>query len=317
MRRQMWGVAGFGLIVMASGAAPASSEPPQGAGQVRPATVQERREIEVEARRTPRVPVETRVVRGAPYFAEVVIESVQPLPDGNRIVNRTTGRVYRDSEGRVRREEDRAPGQVGSITISDPVAGTSYSLDPASKTAWKSGVVVFKQVSPVLAPRGADPAAVDLKRRLEAEVAAAHGTQTARSLPPPPPPPPPAPVPLPPHGLLSAGRHDQTWEEKTEKLPARNIEGVMAEGTRITRTIRAGAIGNEQPIVSVTEEWVSSELQILVLTRTSDPRTGEYTYRLLNVARSEPNRSWFEVPGDYSVQDTGMIRRLEPTTTSR
>ena len=64
------------------------------------------------------------------------------------------------------------------------------------------------------------------------------------------------------------------WDEKTEKLPARNIEAVMAEGTRTTRTIPAGAIGNEQPLVTVTEEWRSPELQVLVLTRTSDPRTG-------------------------------------------
>jgi hypothetical protein len=305
MRRKMCLVAGFGLLVMASGAAPASSEP-QGGGQVRPATVQERREIETRA---VRVPVEARVVRGAPYFAEVVIESVQLLPDGNRIVNRTTGRVYRDSEGRVRREEDRAPGQVGSIAISDPVAGTSYSLDPASKTAWKSGVVVFNRISPTVAPHGVDPAEVERKRRIEGEIAAVQ----ARPVPPPPPP---APVRGEPSGMIKRSS-SPGWAEQTEKLPARTIEGVMAEGTRTTRTIPAGAIGNEQPIVTVTEEWTSSELQILVLTRTSDPRTGEYTYRVLNVTRSEPNRSWFEVPGDYTVQETGMIRRLEPPAADR
>jgi hypothetical protein len=305
MRRQVWVVAGFGALVMAGGAAPASSAP-QGGGQVRPATVQERRDVEV---RPVRVPVEARVVRGAPYFAEVVIESVQSLPDGNRIVNRTTGRVYRDGEGRVRREEDRAPGQVGSIAISDPVAGTSYSLDPASKIAWKSRVVMYKQVSPVATPRGADPAAVELKRRLEGEMVAAQPRPV-------PPPPPPAPVRGEPSGMIQRAASPR-WDEQTEKLPARNIEGVMAEGTRTTRTIPAGTIGNEQPIVTVTEEWISSELQILMLTRTSDPRTGEYTYRVLNVTRSEPNRSWFEVPGDYTVQESGMLRRKEPVAHER
>jgi hypothetical protein len=305
MRRQVWITAAVAAVVIAGGAPPAVGQPPPGAGQAPPTTVQQRREIEV---RPARLPVEARIVRGAPYFAELVIESVQQLPDGNRIVNRTTGRVYRDSEGRTRREEDRAPGQVGSIAISDPVAGTSFSLDPASKTAWKSGLTVFDPLPRVVPPAGTDPAEVERKRRIEGYIAAVQPRPV-----PAPPPPPPAPVPGEPSGMIQRSASPR-WEEKTEKLPARTIEGVRAEGTRTSRTIMAGAIGNEQPIVSVTEEWVSPELQILVLTRTSDPRTGESTYRLLNITRSEPNRSWFEVPGDYTVHDSGMIRRLQPAT---
>src|SRR5688500_16691815 len=69
------------------------------------------------------VPVESQLVKGAPYTAEVVTESVQTLADGNRIVRKTTGRVYRDSQGRTRREDDREPGTVRMISITDPVAG--------------------------------------------------------------------------------------------------------------------------------------------------------------------------------------------------
>jgi hypothetical protein len=98
------------------------------------------------------------------------------------------------------------------------------------------------------------------------------------------------------------------WDEKKEKLPARNVEGVMAEGTRTTRTIPAGAIGNEAPIVTVTEEWYSADLQVLVMTKTSDPRSGESTYRLLNISRAEPNQSWFEIPADYTVKVSGVAR---------
>ena len=113
-------------------------------------------------------------------------------------------------------------------------------------------------------------------------------------------------------GAATMKQRSPEWEEKAEVLPARNIEGVMAEGRRITRTIPAGAIGNEQPIVSVTEEWRSPELQVLVMTRTSDPRTGESVYRLQNITRAEPNGSWFEVPADYTIRETG-VRRLEPS----
>jgi hypothetical protein len=262
-----------------------------------------------------RVPMEVKIIKGAPYFADVVIESTQELPDGNRILNRTTGRVYRDGEGRVRREENRAHGQSGqgSITITDPVANVSVAMDPETKTAWRTASGTARAIVGLGGRGGAvarstnvDPAELERRRRIEAEIAAG----TARTVAPPPPPPAPAQGAA--GGMLRrTGGPD--WEEKTEQLPARQIEGVMAEGTRITRTIPAGAIGNEQPIVITSEEWVSPELQVLVMTRTSDPRTGESTYRLMNITRGEPNPSWFEIPPDYTVRESG-VNRLTPAS---
>ncbi len=77
----------------------------------------------------------------------------------------------------------------------------------------------------------------------------------------------------------------------------------MAEGTRITRTIPAGSVGNEQPIVITTETWYSPDLKVLVMTKTNDPRMGETTYRLTNIQRSEPPANLFQVPDDYTVKD--------------
>jgi hypothetical protein len=88
-----------------------------------------------------RMPLETRMVTNAPYSAEVVTDHMQQLADGNRIVEHSSGRVYRDKEGRVRREEDRPSGNP-SISIVDPVAGVSYSLDPERRIAWKSSAQV-------------------------------------------------------------------------------------------------------------------------------------------------------------------------------
>src|SRR5689334_22829604 len=87
----------------------------------------------------PRVPLEAKTLKGAPYSAEVVTDHTQSLPDGNRIVEHSTGRVYRDGEGRVRREEDRPSGSP-SVSIVDPVAGVSYSLDPERRIAWKTPI---------------------------------------------------------------------------------------------------------------------------------------------------------------------------------
>jgi hypothetical protein len=248
-----------------------------------------------------RVPLEASVVTGAPYSAEVVTESVQVLGDGNRIVRRTTGRVYRDGQGRTRREEDQEPGRVASISITDPVAHVAYSLEPDSKSAWKSDSYAARVLARKLPAAGVDPAELERRQKVEAEIAAARS-----SAPPPPPPPPP------PAGSGRGSARTSGWDEKTERLAPRNIEGVMAQGTRTTRTIPAGAIGNEQPIVTVTEEWRSPELQALVMTRTADPRTGESTYKLINIVRAEPGQAWFEVPADYTVMESGL-RKVAPS----
>src|SRR5262249_8635025 len=45
------------------------------------------------------------VVTGAPYSAQAITEITQTLADGNRIVRKVTASVYRDSAGRVRRDQ--------------------------------------------------------------------------------------------------------------------------------------------------------------------------------------------------------------------
>src|SRR5690242_15868312 len=48
---------------------------------------------------------EGKPVKGAPYSAEAVTETTQALADGNRISHKNSSVMYRDSEGRTRREE--------------------------------------------------------------------------------------------------------------------------------------------------------------------------------------------------------------------
>jgi TonB family protein len=98
------------------------------------------------------------------------------------------------------------------------------------------------------------------------------------------------------------GRRDE--HSKTESLGKQNIEGVDAEGTRNTVEIPAGEIGNEREIEIVFERWYSPELQLVVMTKHSDPRFGETTYRLININRSEPAHELFELPDDYTLNET-------------
>ena len=297
-------VMGAAAMLCAAHAAGAQ-EPPAGAGGGFGAVSRALVEAEQQPMRASgvRVPMESRLVKGAPYSAEVVIENVQVLADGNRITNRTTGRVMRDSEGRTRREEDKEPGRAAMIAITDPVAGMSISMDPETRTAYKTAGAMARTLVSKITSNASDPAEIERRRAVETEMAAQARTGGAGA---------------------SAGAGGRVmlrrsggpaWDEKVEKLPARTIEGVMAEGTRVTRTIPAGAIGNDQPIVTTTEEWVSRDLGVLVLTRASDPRAGEHTYRLLNIVRAEPGASWFEIPPDYTVKESG-VKRLAPAVRS-
>ena len=81
------------------------------------------------------------------------------------------------------------------------------------------------------------------------------------------------------------------------------MEGVEADGTRTTFTIPKGQIGNEQPLSIVSERWFSPALKVLVMSRQSDPRFGETTYRLANINRSEPSPALFEIPSDFTVEE--------------
>lgn len=90
---------------------------------------------------------------------------------------------------------------------------------------------------------------------------------------------------------------------KTEDLGTQTMEGLLVTGTRSTRTIPAGQIGNDKPIIIVTEVWTSPDLKTIVSSKRSDPRMGEQTFQLTNITRGDPDPSLFSVPGDFKVID--------------
>jgi hypothetical protein len=225
----------------------------------------------------------TAVVKGAPYSATMINESVQTLADGNRVVQTNTGTVLRDSQGRTR--QDAALPAIGNLSaanaphlvfIQDPVAGTSYTLNLTDKTAWKNPTPPAGKGGP-------------------------GGTlfvHTEGGMPPLPPPPP----------MIAETRHlggDEQTEAKTESLGSQTMEGVVVTGVRTTRTIPAGQVGNDRPIDIVTEVWTSRDLKTIVSSKRNDPRMGEQTFRLTNIVRAEPDPSLFAVPADFKIIDGG------------
>jgi hypothetical protein len=217
-----------------------------------------------------------RVVKNAPYSADVVTESTHTLADGNHIRQSSTTKVYRDSEGRTRHEQAvnlsglaQNANMPQLVFINDPVAGTSYALNAKDRTGTKSTFTARAQGGP--RPQGSDSTAAG---------------PTPRGM----------------------GRRSMTDQNvKTEALGKQTIEGVQAEGKRTTMTIPAGQMGNDLPIVIVTETWYSADLQAMVMTKHSDPRNGETVTRMSNVSRSEPSKMLFEAPADYKVTESQHV----------
>ncbi len=230
-----------------------------------------------------------RLVKGAPYSAQAVTEMTQILSDGNRIVNSSTAAVYRDGEGRTRREQTlKAIGAFSAsgesfktISINDPVAGVAFVLEPHSHTARKiQGLRVEGGPPEGFKVNAAGEGNVTFNRTPGGEVQLRRGNTEAKV------------------------REEKARNEfRNEDLGTQPVEGVNAVGTRTTVTIPAGQIGNERAIEIVDEHWFSPDLKTMVMTRHSDPRSGEVIYRLTNINRTEPDHSLFEVPADYTLKE--------------
>ena len=212
-------------------------------------------------------------VTGAPYSAVQTTLVQQTLSNGNQIVRQETAKVYRDGQGRVRIEQTTT--RAGSaqartfITITDPVAKTSYELNPEAKTFVKMPARVFAGPSSAQAQSGsAFPAG---RGRGQGQGQAAI-----------------------------AGRPQRGPQIAEEDLGSQTIEGIGATGKRSTQNIPAGEIGNQQAIQVVRETWVSTALHVPVMIKTSDPRFGTTSMQLSNVVMAEPDSALFQPPADYT-----------------
>ena|GEM_PF-597024 len=326
---------------------------------------------------------DNKVVKGAPFSGDWINESIQTLADGNRIINRSTTAIYRDSQGRTRREQEfKFFGAIGdaqrkSIQIFDPVLEHQYILDPQNRIARElqtrlsistssmpriggaaalnisAGVLqgtAIKKTQPVYPPiaraaKASGPVQVDVTIDENGNVVAAEASSGHPLLR--------APAveaarqwqfkptevggkPAVVKGKLTfnftlADKNEEpntftgavatatpyafakqmNMESRTEALGKQNIEGIEAEGTRTINTIPAGTIGNERPIEMIYERWYSPELQMIIMTSSTDPRLGVTTQRLVNVIRSEPDPSLFQVPSDYTIESAPTPRALD------
>jgi hypothetical protein len=235
----------------------------------------------------------SKPVTGAPYSAKIVTESVQPFPDGNSITHTSTSTVYRDAQGRTRREQNInivGPSQVSGspiqfITIDDPVSGVRYTLNPNKMTATQFATSGAAGSLPVKVLDNPNGSAV-ITYSISGDGLGGGGGGRDGSV-----------------SVMSP--EISTDSVTTESLGADTMQGLSVLGTRVTRTIPAGQIGNAQPILIITDKWYSQDLQIEVKTVHSDPRTGTTTTTVTNLSRSEPSPSLFTVPPGYTISTGG------------
>jgi hypothetical protein len=214
-------------------------------------------------------------VVGSPVSATEERKSVQKLGDGTEISTSDTDQFYRDRNGRTRVEETLA-GRT-AITIMDPVARVAVNLNTVTKIARKTAFGGGVNQTAV---------ALDLLKVREQELADKTNAAPAAT-------------------VAGGGRGGRGMANNTvfEDLGVQMQNGVLATGTRNTRTIPQGQIGNNRDIHVVDEHWYSEDLQMLVKSINSDPRFGETTYELTNISQDDPDPALFQIPADYTIVD--------------
>ena len=285
-----------------------------------------------------------RVVKDAPYSAEAVTETTQVLGDGNRISKRTVALLYRDAAGRTRQEQT-APGSrvfindpvSGRHIVLSVERKTAQVMPGAGRIAANIDIEKLKEMAKEKAKariihkglagdthiveksadgtevqiinepgrqivikrkeidRGDGTRRVEENKEVRISVVRAHGGDDSVAI---------AGLPIDLEGLMSmrAGKHKGV----TTSLGSKEVGGVKAEGTQTIATIPAGEIGNEKPIQIISEKWFSPELQAVVYSRQSDPRTGETIYRLNNIRRVAQPPELFAVPAGYTIKESRM-----------
>jgi hypothetical protein len=227
-----------------------------------------------------------KTVTGAPFSANVSTQTTQTLADGNVIQHSTTGTFARDSQGRTRREMTlpaigpfAASGQTPPhmVEINDAVAGVHYLLDPFRKVAHKMD-----------RRKGGKHMNVTTSGAMQVPDDQTSGGVAV---------------------AMQPGPNNRN-EVTTTSLGTQTVNGVEAQGTRYTRIIPAGQIGNSKPITIVTERWYSPDLQMVVMSKRTDPMTGDSVTQVTDIQRGEPDPALFQVPSGYTVKEGGPAVRI-------
>jgi hypothetical protein len=211
-------------------------------------------------------------LKGAPYSATVKATRDQKLADGNAIHSSATTHQARDSAGR---------------TMSQISAGCNYGPDgqllplirvtvndPESRTSISWGV---NDSSPKVVRIVHQPEPVPLSSAEKVQ------RQQAAQM-----------------------RPQSRTEVHSENLGSKIIVGVVADGSRTTRTIPAGEEGNDLPLETVEETWIAKDLRLVMLRTYDDPRSGRLKIEVVELNQGEPDPGLFAAPAGYSLEEQSV-----------
>ena len=219
-----------------------------------------------------------------PYTAEFKITSVQTLVDGTTITHESTEISARDSQYRsVTTTSEQTPDLAGQPPRTfthawDPVERTNSNWDSRSK---KARVMVEPPADQAHGCWTNDAKTVTTTYGgPRPSKAATNGTSSSDGG---------SPVPAP------------RPKPQEEDLGTTTIQGIEVHERRQTTTIQVGEIGNDRPIVMVSEYWASPSLGITLREIHENPREGTHTRELVSISLEEPDPALFQPPEGYEV----------------
>lgn len=244
-------------------------------------------------------------VTGQPYQGVKVSHDSWKLSDGTTITHDSETQLARDGQGRVREELEmvhsaslgghRADSTTQSITLADPVDHSMTFLSPGSKIAMKMALPDLSSIKLPKVPRATGGIMGGIAPPPAPKIIASASQTDASAMP---------------AANAGAAKSDtQPDKVTTVDLGKQSLSGLLVTGKRVTTVIPLGKIGNDRPITIVHEEWYSPDLQIVVKSLDSDPRSGDRTVEVQNLTLGEPEASLFKVPDGYKVQDMAQLMK--------
>ena len=209
------------------------------------------------------IPPALYAIEDAPFTANIESIRIETLADQTHINHRILSRVLRDSAGRQRFEEGKDEAFYPSQSPPD-----IQIYDVVARR-----IIQLNAVNSTASSDPMDPTHAALRVPASKE----------------------------PIVWQMNGRPPETSEK--EKLPAQQIAGLMADGTRTIYTIPAGREGNDRDLHVIDELWISPLYRVPLMHIHDDPRHGRVVIRVIEFIAGEPEASLFQVPTGYKVLD--------------
>jgi hypothetical protein len=217
-------------------------------------------------------------VIGLPFSADLSVHMVQHLANGVALKFEVKGHVYRSAGGMERYD------------------GTTVSTDPANP---ESNTLVY------ILDKVKHTAIFYNSKTMKATVQQLQDTSTVtvRFLP-----------------LQETRIQNRIIKPEnviTTDLGKRTEGAMTLVGKRVTGTIPAGKVGNDQPLSVTGDVWVDPQLKLMVEEVEQDPLAGERTLALSNIHGEEPDPKLFEIPAGYTVHEMSAMPSGMPPAPGR